>query len=130
MSIEYTIDIQLTEMGFPDILTQQQSSAGGTSSHSPTSLSSGTRKSKRLSNAESEGSEPIKTSTKVTPTESQQDAETTAAASEDESDDSEVSDIFDEEEDDEEEGEGEEEEEEGASHGRVNFLKIQAKLTL
>ncbi|XP_016893220.1 zinc finger protein 502 [Cynoglossus semilaevis] len=116
MSIEYTIDIQLTEMGFPDILTQQQSSAGGTSSHSPTSLSSGTRKSKRLSNAESEGSEPIKTSTKVTPTESQQDAETTAAASEDESDDSEVSDIFDEEEDDEEEGEGEEEEEEGASH--------------
>ncbi|XP_071326735.1 zinc finger protein 572 isoform X2 [Trachinotus anak] len=48
MSIEYTIDIQLTEMGFPDILQPQESSVGETPGHSPTSLSS-THKQRLLS---------------------------------------------------------------------------------
>ncbi|XP_023275565.1 zinc finger protein 668-like isoform X1 [Seriola lalandi dorsalis] len=48
MSIEYTIDIQLTELGFPDILQPQETSVRETPSHSPTSLSS-THKQRLLS---------------------------------------------------------------------------------
>lgn len=55
MSIEYTIDIQLTELGFPDILQSQQTSIRETSrratadgslssSHSPSSLSNANKK--------------------------------------------------------------------------------------
>ncbi|XP_029307269.1 zinc finger and SCAN domain-containing protein 2 [Cottoperca gobio] len=39
MSIEYTIDIQLAELGYPDILQPGETSVGETPSHSPTSLS-------------------------------------------------------------------------------------------
>ncbi|XP_029360431.1 zinc finger and SCAN domain-containing protein 10 isoform X2 [Echeneis naucrates] len=38
MSIEYTIDIQLTELGFPDILQQQETSVRETASRSPAPL--------------------------------------------------------------------------------------------
>ncbi|XP_028985166.1 zinc finger protein 572 [Betta splendens] len=59
MSIEYTIDIQLTELGFPDILQSQQTSIRETSrrsssdgslssSHSPTSLNTNANKKKLL----------------------------------------------------------------------------------
>ncbi|KAG7242200.1 hypothetical protein INR49_024246 [Caranx melampygus] len=48
MSIEYTIDIQLTELGFPDILQAQDTSVTQTSSHPPASRS-GKRKHRLLS---------------------------------------------------------------------------------
>lgn len=47
MSIEYTIDIQLTELGFPDILQGQDTSVTQTSSHPPAARS-GKRKQRLL----------------------------------------------------------------------------------
>ncbi|XP_023124582.2 zinc finger protein 668 [Amphiprion ocellaris] len=65
MSIEYTIDIQLTELGFPDILQPQEASdrqtpchptsPGDSPSHSPTSLST-THKQRHLIRDEKEAS--------------------------------------------------------------------------
>lgn len=49
MSIEYTIDIQLTELGFPDILQAQDTSVTQTSSHPPTSRSGAHKKQRLLS---------------------------------------------------------------------------------
>ncbi|XP_068999192.1 zinc finger protein 668 [Embiotoca jacksoni] len=64
MSIEYTIDIQLTELGFPDILQPQGTSDRGTSphesfppSHSPASLSASHKQRRLTRDGKEEGAE-------------------------------------------------------------------------
>lgn len=68
MSIEYTIDIQLTELGFPDILqTQETSSTDPLSSHcSRASLSKTPKEKQLLRNQQSAAEDPQVAATKQT----------------------------------------------------------------
>lgn len=110
MSIEYTIDIQLTELGFPDILQPQealvrQTPCRSTSSddsispsHSPASLSTKHKPRRLLRDGKVEGGG------RQRPDEDMAQGES-VELQEDDSDDSEVSEVYEEEEFDEEEDE-------------------------
>ncbi|XP_058503031.1 zinc finger protein 501 [Solea solea] len=118
MSIEYTIDIQLTELGFPDILQLGQSPTRETTSHVPTSLPNPHKRTRLSRDDDDDVAGPAslssKSATLVTSAQYGDSAKVSvhvgqSESTEDDSDDSEISGVYEEEEEFDEDGDCEEE---------------------